>query len=778
MHNSFLKLTALAGAIGISCLVVLQVQQGPLESAKQAPSNQKLPTLKLPGREQTPPQPGTTARSPVQSPNQQTLQVQTAPRVSESPRSPLPDATPKSPVRQQQTVQRQPVPQTIPGAEPTPASKKPAETSPKTPGLNYRENQPAGYKRNQEPPEKNELAQFEQPPGFDDDPLPDFGTPEPRKVTPEPEDEFKPAENPAPKQPSSPNPFPLGEWGTKPGAKSPAPKAVPVPAQPASPPARQSFPQQLSPEQQPAQPQPTPMKERPVPNYTPVDDLPLRESRREERPAPPGTPLRQPSEVRPSSYNVPEREQPLTGSGTFNENVPAGPRQPQLKIEKVAPPKAVLGQPLVYHIIISNVGDSPANQVVVEDMVPRGANCTGTIPQAELIRDKLVWKLGTLKPNEQRKISIRVVPTTRGQIGSVATVNFVAEVTSRTTVTAPAFRLIMDTPPKANLGDVVALNFQMINNGSGDASGVVLYATLPAGLTHPEGRELEYVVGGLKAGETKKVSLQLTAVKSGRVSVDAGLKADGDYSTVASTSLEVQGSRLTLKRTGPRDRYLGRPAVYENLLTNNTRKPVQETAVVESIPEGMEFLEASHDGKYYAEKRVVVWRLGAIAAGDSVPLKIKLAPRKTGSMESLVKIYEPNGVRTETTSTTNIKGFASLGVDITEAVRPVAVGEKIPIRIRARNRGTISATNVKVTLTIPAELDVVDIKGPVKHTRNGNLVVFAPLDSLNENKQLDFDVILQARAEGDARLRVTVEGDQLQRPLTNEEAILVISENR
>src|SRR5439155_15185335 len=102
--------------------------------------------------------------------------------------------------------------------------------------------------------------------------------------------------------------------------------------------------------------------------------------------------------------------------------------------------------PLVYSIVIKNVGVSEARDIVVEDRIPKGTKLTGTVPRAELTGKKLIWKIGNLPPNDQRKISIRVVPLEAGEIGSVATVNFVAEAAAETVVTAPRLEFELSAP--------------------------------------------------------------------------------------------------------------------------------------------------------------------------------------------------------------------------------------------------------------------------------------------------------------------------------------------
>ena len=153
------------------------------------------------------------------------------------------------------------------------------------------------------------------------------------------------------------------------------------------------------------------------------------------------TPTQPPADESPET--VPSGHRPLTptdyiGVGTVSAETPSTPQQAQLTIQKQAPEDAVLGQDLIYSILVKNIGHSPAHNVVVEDLVPKGSELKGTDPQAQMTPEKkLVWQLGTMRPGAERRIRIKVVPTTAGQIGSVATVAFEAAVASRTIINAP-----------------------------------------------------------------------------------------------------------------------------------------------------------------------------------------------------------------------------------------------------------------------------------------------------------------------------------------------------
>ncbi len=466
------------------------------------------------------------------------------------------------------------------------------------------------------------------------------------------------------------------------------------------------------------------------------------------------------------------------GDGTITGDVQLGPQRPQLTIEKVAPPNAVLGQPLIYSILVKNAGTTPANNVVVEDRIPRGSKLSGTIPRAELSEKTLIWKLGNLAPGEQRKISVRVVPLEPGQIGSVATVNFVAEVAAETNITAPQLRIDLAGPREAKLGELVPFHFRVTNTGTGEASGVVIRDLLPEGLKHSAGNDLEYEVGKLPPGEWREIKLALTAAKVGAAVNKAVATADGGVKSEAKVSVEIYGTKLAVKRTGPTRRYIERTAIYTNTVTNDSQRPIETVTVSEVVPEGFEFAEASDGGQYHPGSRTVAWQVSRLGPGESREVKVKLVPKSPGTLTSVVKAMAAGGEPAETTLQTVVEGFSALRLEIPNIETPVDVGEKTNLRIVARNQGNSPAKNVELLVEIPSQFKVVTARGPSKYEQTGNQLRFTAIPSVDGRTAAAFDIELEAIEKGDARLRVQVGGDHLDRPLVREESILVLSDGQ
>lgn len=499
------------------------------------------------------------------------------------------------------------------------------------------------------------------------------------------------------------------------------------------------------------------------------------------------TPQRAASEPKPNAS--PQRLQPppeasrltpvsaddLKGVGTVRTDAPLTSHRPALKIQKTAPPNAILGQPMIYNILVTNTGQAAAHQVVVEDEIPKGSQLQGTIPRAELIDKRLVWRLGTIGPGAERKISIRVVPTSEGQIGSVATVNFVAEVAAQTLITAPRLRVDLSAPKQVSLGDPVVLNFKVSNDGTGEAKGVFLRDLIPDGLRHPDGNDLEYEVGTLAAGKSLDVKLTLVATKPGTVINRVVITADGGLSTEARAKVEVIGSQFSVTRSGPSRAIIGRATTYTNTISNDFDNLIKAATVVETLPEGVEFVEATDGGSFDPDKRLVIWHLDDVEARQKRALRITVIPQAAGPYESTVKVADTFGGQAEVVAKTDVIGFASLSIGLADVDGTLAIGEGASVKLRIRNRGSVPAHNVVVRLVMPPQMQLVSAAGPVEYKIAGAELVFDAIPVIAPDAEEVLEVALTAHKPGDARLRFLLQSSEMKVPLAHDESIIVFA---
>jgi uncharacterized repeat protein (TIGR01451 family) len=312
--------------------------------------------------------------------------------------------------------------------------------------------------------------------------------------------------------------------------------------------------------------------------------------------------------------------------------------------------------------------------------------------------------------------------------------------------------------------------------GTGEARGVVIRDLIPQGLSHSAGNDLEYEVGRLMPGKSKELTLDLKADKVGTVVNRAVVLAEGGLTAEAKAAVEVSGSKIALTRNGPQRRYLGRQAVFANTLVNESSFPVEGVVLVESVPAGMEFAGATHGGQYNDGSRTIAWRIDQMVAGETRVVKSRFVARGLGKQAGTVRLTVPNGEPVEATSQTEVEGFAALGLDVSGVDGPVDLGEKITLHIDARNKGTVTVTNAVVTVELPDHLEVVSARGPGKAQQEPGRLKFGPIASLEGRTSAACEIVLAARKRGDSRVRVSVQADQVDKPLAREESILILSE--
>ena len=463
------------------------------------------------------------------------------------------------------------------------------------------------------------------------------------------------------------------------------------------------------------------------------------------------------------------------------DRVPAsnGVLRPHLTVRKQIPSSATLGQPLNYMLILTNEGNSPAKDVVVEDVVPDTARINGVDPAADYDEEtrRLIWRFDELESGDSRKLKVQLTPTDQGIVSSVATVKFRAEVTTTTVIQAPRLSLELVTPPRINVGEETQLRYIVKNEGDGIATNVMLRSDLPEGLQHPIGNDLEYSIETLKPGENREIVLDVVAAKFGSFTSTAELLAAGVSGATAEATVNIVGQQIQLVRRGPVRCYVGRPAKYENILKNETAIEASGVRVIDRIPEGMKFDRASHNGVYNPQDRAVVWNLDRIDAAKTTTLTIELVAVESGHQESSVTVVENAGFETATRHVTEVRDLHNIGIMMSRLDGPVFVGEEFGFDIVVRNRGTADATGIQLAIDLPSGIKGVSVGrgGPraVPNISRGQLSYrFDPVSRIGCDAEMTFHINLKAtKAISNGVVSARVRYDQMQKELVTSEAV-------
>jgi len=456
---------------------------------------------------------------------------------------------------------------------------------------------------------------------------------------------------------------------------------------------------------------------------------------------------------------------------------------PDVTIRKVAPAEAMIGAPLIYSIEISNNGETNASEVIVEDRIPNGCKLVGTIPQAELIGSKILWRLGRLQAKSDQKFLIKVVPLEEGEIGSVATVNFVAEVSTSTSVkqaAKPEIKLEVKNRETVMVGENVLFRFRVSNEGSVDARDVSLQDIVPIGFEHPAGKDVTYEIGDLPAGKAIDIDLELTAVKPGQHVNRAIVKSGKDSKVETAAAVEVvEAKGLTIQSSSSRPQPVAQKTSYEFTVTNESTQSIVGAAVNVILPQELAFVSASDGGSFTKASNSIRWNLPAVQPNETVTLSVTLIPRTYGVHRSRVQLIQPDQSMEQTDLLVESSGIAALRLTLENAPATVLPGEDFVVDFSLINKGTGPDSNVQFSLVLPTGVDFVSARGPVRNLPpkaavGGRTVSFATIPEIGEGASVDFQVILRSRNAGQPKIRAEVRSDQLNDAVATEVAIEIL----
>ncbi|WP_182871390.1 DUF11 domain-containing protein [Stieleria mannarensis] len=452
-----------------------------------------------------------------------------------------------------------------------------------------------------------------------------------------------------------------------------------------------------------------------------------------------------------------------------------GPQSPSVVIHKRAPEEVKVGKPASFVITVKNVGGSKALNVQVHDRVPNGMTLTDATPRPNpKYQPELYWELGDLEPNQERTITLQLTPEQEGELGSVARVTFEAAASVRTISTRPELQVVQRAPEKVLIGQQLEIELEVSNPGTGEATGVILQEDVPAGLEHPQGTQLDNLIGTLAPGEIRRQVLRMRAVKPGVVQNLIRVKGDDGLETTHTIAVEVVAPELKATLTGPSRRFLERQATYELEIANVGTAEAQNVELSVQLDRGFTFVKTDFEGQYDASRHAVFWSLPALPVGQSGKVPLTLLPVEEGNRVLQTVATADLGIQTKSESQVEVASLAELTFSINDTADPIEIGGDTVYEIRISNTGSRDDTNVKVALQLPQGLQLVE-QGDFTPQGQG-IIAFSPRALLKANDEMVYRVKARGIAAGRHLVKAIVTSDQSNVPVTKEESIMVYAD--
>lgn len=456
------------------------------------------------------------------------------------------------------------------------------------------------------------------------------------------------------------------------------------------------------------------------------------------------------------------------GTGRPGERLLEGAQSPTITIQKLAPEQIQVGKRCTFAIRVQNSGQRTAQNVQIRDEIPLGTELVGTAPRANVSGGQIVWDLGTLSPGEERTVEMELLPREEGELGSVAMVTLSAQASAKSRCTRPELALRLSSNPQVHVGDQQIVQIEISNPGSGDATGVMLLETIPAGVSHEAGPALEFEIGTLRAGENRRLELILTAEQAGKINNVMTARADASLQVEAGCEFEVIAPDLQVSVEGPQRRFLERPATYRVSVDNPGTASAKDVQLVTHLPKGLQFVSANNMGEYDSSTHSVHWSLAELPASERGTVELIALPIESGEQTLQIATKAKQGLEDRTDKQVMVEGLSALMFEVIDVQGLIEIGGETTYEIKVQNQGSKAATNVQVVAIMPAGIRPVTGQGETRHAIQGERVVFAPLPQLSPKSETTFRIQAQGVRPGDQRVRVQITSDDTQQPITKE----------
>ena len=478
---------------------------------------------------------------------------------------------------------------------------------------------------------------------------------------------------------------------------------------------------------------------------------------------------------------------------------------PQLTVEKRGPFAQKLGPALAYQILVRNVGQTPANNVRVEDEIPGSIKLTDCDPRPDTYEgDKAIWKIASLRPGEERIIQLKLQSDRPGEMASTTAVHVFASTSFRTKI-LPGEKgdkgnaslddegpNLFPPTPKADLnrtsfdpsrsysvdaksvsvkmGGTANIEVVIQNRTALSIDGLQMYAKVPPGLKHPRGNEIFADLPPLKPGESRLFKIPLAAPVAGSHAVEIRIVGKAGEATATSTVEVSSTSAMTITQPAITRLALNREGEVLIQVTNHQEKNLRNIELLDRLPNNLEFVGASDRGLYQQATRTVHWLIDSLPAGQTRTVSLKVQPKAPGQFPHEVVARAMHLPEQKSAGTVEVEGYANLTLKIRDREDPVELGKDAVYEIVLENRGSTAASNVRITVLTDDGMQPRSATGPLAFQVQGRTIAFAPIPRLAAGATTTLQVMATPSQVGDRRVRVQVTSDQQTTPVWREES--------
>ena len=347
-----------------------------------------------------------------------------------------------------------------------------------------------------------------------------------------------------------------------------------------------------------------------------------------------------------------------------------------------------------------------------------------------------------------------------------------------TQITRPKLVVIKSGPAEANLNDALSYRLEVRNAGNASAQTVVLRDVLPEGLEAVGGKDaLTWDLGTSRPARRSRRNIG--AGPQDRLVVQQG---DGDgVRRLQRGGAELRPCRRGPAATGAEGTGKGRGESAGVLSVDGQQSrhgPLANVQLDDALPLRASLLSVSDGGRQVGAQ--VQWQLGRLGVNERRTVQMVLSVPEAGEVIDRTTASADRFDKVSAETKALFEGITGLTAEVAVKNNPLELGAETTYLVTVHNQGNAPATHVSVVATVPEQMNVVDAHGPTGHKFEGPRVVFEPQASLAPRAEARFEIVVKARAVGDARFEVVLNADQLAAagPVRKQQGTTIFSTNQ
>lgn len=461
---------------------------------------------------------------------------------------------------------------------------------------------------------------------------------------------------------------------------------------------------------------------------------------------------------------------------TADMPVAEGEQRGGVTLQWITPSAVSVDQEATCQLTVRNVSDAIARFVVVDVQLPAGVEFGMAEPKAAANGRRLTWEFGDMPPGSSQRAQITFTPREQGDVTPQAAVTFTRHVAATIQIVEPQLALAIEGPRESIVGQPTPYQFRVTNKGTGAAVGVSIDVAPADGLEIANGSQAHYSIGTLSPGESRHVQVMMSGERPGDCTLHGQASIDKRPMDKASCSVRITQPALSVAMEGPKLRFVDRRAAYTITVQNPGPAPIDNVQLMEKVPDGFRFVEASSGGNYDRNIRQVAWFVGRLEANETATVGVQLIATEAGDHRLNAAAKADCGVVGEAETTTRVKGAPHVAIDVSEDDDPVEIDGETIYRVRLSNMGSTPARRVQFAAEVPREMEILETSGPATALIKGQQLVFPPVAVLEPGQSTNYDVHVRCKKAGQVRFKAYFRSEDAPDPVLEEETTRIYSD--